>query len=59
MEFRHKTVLITGANRGIGKALVEACLQKGAAKIYACARDKNTLSVFQDERIIPLSLIHI
>ncbi|AUN97309.1 short-chain dehydrogenase [Bacteriovorax stolpii] len=56
MEFRDKIVLITGANRGIGKALVEACLKKEVKKIYACARDKNALSVFQDERIIPLTL---
>nr|BDT27393.1 SDR family oxidoreductase [Bacteriovorax sp. HI3] len=56
MEFRDKIVLITGANRGIGKALVEACLKKEVKKIYACARDSKSLSVFQDERIVPLTL---
>ena len=33
-----KTVLITGANRGIGKAIVDNFFEKGAAKIYAAVR---------------------
>jgi NAD(P)-dependent dehydrogenase (short-subunit alcohol dehydrogenase family) len=33
-----KTVLVTGANRGIGKALVETFLQHGAGKVYAAVR---------------------
>jgi len=33
-----KVVLITGANRGIGKALVEAFVEHGATKIYAAVR---------------------
>ncbi len=56
MEFNQKIVLITGANRGIGKALVIACLKKGAKKIYACARDLSTLPNFKDPRVIPLKL---
>lgn len=38
MDLKGKIVLITGANGGIGKALVQALLDKGAAKIYAAAR---------------------
>jgi NAD(P)-dependent dehydrogenase (short-subunit alcohol dehydrogenase family) len=32
------TILITGANRGIGAALVEAALERGAARVYAATR---------------------
>jgi NADP-dependent 3-hydroxy acid dehydrogenase YdfG len=38
-----KTALVTGANRGIGEALVKALLAQGAARIYAGARDLNNL----------------
>ncbi|MBV9794804.1 MAG: SDR family NAD(P)-dependent oxidoreductase [Actinobacteria bacterium] len=32
------SVLVTGANRGIGHALVEEALARGAARVYACTR---------------------
>jgi NAD(P)-dependent dehydrogenase (short-subunit alcohol dehydrogenase family) len=32
------TVLVTGANRGIGRALVEEALARGAGRVYACTR---------------------
>lgn len=53
---KHKVILITGANRGIGKSLVKASLEKGARKIYATSRDLSKMSNFEDERVIPLKL---
>lgn len=56
MQFKDKTVLITGANRGIGRALVETCLKRDAAKVYACARNPETLPDFEDSRVVPVKL---
>lgn len=38
VEPKGKVVFITGANRGIGKELVEAFLKEGAKKVYAAVR---------------------
>ncbi len=38
MKIAGKTILVTGANRGIGRALVEEALRRGARKIYAGTR---------------------
>ena len=35
MTIADKAVLVTGANRGIGRALIEEALRRGAARIYA------------------------
>ncbi len=53
---KNKVVLITGANRGIGKSLVKACLEKGARKIYATARDVNKIPDFGNDRVVALTL---
>jgi NAD(P)-dependent dehydrogenase (short-subunit alcohol dehydrogenase family) len=39
LQIAGKVVLVTGANRGVGRAFVEALAARGAAKIYASARD--------------------
>jgi NAD(P)-dependent dehydrogenase (short-subunit alcohol dehydrogenase family) len=46
-------VLVTGANRGIGQALVEEALRRGAARVYAGTRQPLSHS---DERVMPLTL---
>jgi len=56
MDFENKVLLVTGANRGIGKALVFSLLEKGVSKIYAAARNTASLPDFQDDRVVPLTL---
>src|ERR1700736_5378215 len=48
--------LVTGANRGIGRALTEALLSRGVKKVYATARDPQALSDLRDERLVALRL---
>jgi NAD(P)-dependent dehydrogenase (short-subunit alcohol dehydrogenase family) len=43
-KIKGKVALVTGANRGIGRAFVNALIEAGAAKIYAAARNTDTLS---------------
>ena len=38
MEIEGKRILITGANRGLGRALALACIEAGAGEVVACAR---------------------
>jgi len=45
--------LVTGGNRGFGRAMVEELLDRGAAKVYATARSPQTPP---DRRIVPLAL---
>jgi len=53
MKISDKTILITGANRGIGRALVEEALRRGAKRVYAGTRAPLTHS---DERVTPITL---
>ncbi len=53
MNIKNKTVLITGANRGIGRALLEEALRRGARKVYAGTRGALQHS---DKRVTPLTL---
>ena len=56
MKINGKTALVTGANRGIGFAIVNALLENGVKKIYAAARDISKLPDFGDARVVPLQL---
>src|ERR1700758_1079688 len=51
MKIADSTILVTGANRGIGKALVEEALSRGAKRVYAGARQSFDHS---DRRVTPL-----
>ena len=51
------TALVTGANRGIGRATVDALLARGATKVYATARTVETLAeLAADPRVVALRL---
>ncbi|WP_250002047.1 SDR family oxidoreductase [Actinoplanes sp. M2I2] len=41
---KDSVVLVTGGSRGIGKALVDELFRRGAAKVYATARDPKTIT---------------
>lgn len=59
MEITNTVALVTGANRGIGAALVHALLEQGASKVYAAARQEGDLATLRaagDRRIVPVHL---
>lgn len=52
-NFEGKAGLVTGANRGIGASFVDALMDAGAARVYACARQPESLD-WAVERYGPL-----
>jgi len=53
MTLEGKAILVSGANRGLGQALVEEALRLGAARVYAGTR---TPLAHSNERVIPVTL---
>ena len=58
-QINGSTALVSGANRGIGLAIARALLDRGAKKVYAGARNPDSLSALVEEygdRVVPLAL---
>ncbi|QRP44876.1 SDR family oxidoreductase [Amycolatopsis sp. FDAARGOS 1241] len=53
MEIKGSVALVTGANRGFGRELAAALLERGAAKVYAAARRPETVDL---PGVVPLAL---
>jgi NAD(P)-dependent dehydrogenase (short-subunit alcohol dehydrogenase family) len=53
MNIQNATVLVTGANRGLGAEFARQALARGARKVYAAARDPRTVTL---EGVIPVRL---
>jgi NAD(P)-dependent dehydrogenase (short-subunit alcohol dehydrogenase family) len=58
MHIENSVAFITGANRGIGRAFIDALLERGAARIYAAARDHAHLDTLArlDRRVHAVAL---
>jgi len=56
MEIEGKRVLVTGASRGLGRALVTAFLDAGASEVLAGARKREDREALKSERVTPVRL---
>jgi NAD(P)-dependent dehydrogenase (short-subunit alcohol dehydrogenase family) len=59
MHVRGSVALVTGANRGIGRALVESLLANGVQKVYAAARretDLEPIVALDERRVIAVAI---
>lgn len=59
MEIRGRTALVTGANRGLGLVFAETLLARGAARVYAAAREPASLDAARERaggRLVPVRL---
>jgi NAD(P)-dependent dehydrogenase (short-subunit alcohol dehydrogenase family) len=56
MKLDNRNIIVTGANRGIGAAIVRELLKHNVGKVYAAARKIDSLPDFGDKRVVPLAL---
>ena len=56
MKIEDRIAFVSGANRGIGKAIVDELLKNNIKKVYAGARTLSSLPQWNDDRIAPVQL---
>ncbi len=59
INVENKIVLVTGANRGIGKSIVETFLNKGSAKVYAAVRNTDSAKELVEkygDKVVPIEV---
>ena len=56
MEIEGKRVLVTGASRGLGRALVTAFVDAGASEVLAGARKREDREALKSEHVTPVRL---
>ena len=58
-DIRDKVILITGANRGIGRTLADTFIEHGAARVYAAVRNPDSAAPLVEQhgdKVVPLHL---
>lgn len=58
-DIANKTILVTGANRGIGKTLVTSLIEQGAAKVYAAVRNLDSATALVEtygDKVVPIHI---
>ncbi len=56
-NIENKVALVTGANRGIGKSIVETLIAKGASKVYAAVRNTDSAKPLVEalgDKVVPI-----
>ena len=54
MQIKDSVAFVTGANRGIGRAFIDALLERGATRVYAAARNPSDL-----DSVVALDPAHV